>query len=135
MTTEYVAKLAAAYPRIREVWLYGSRANGTETVNSDWDYLAFADDATLGALRSDTRFQREGIDLMMVTDGVRFEQPWGDPGGKKESTLAAEFGGMYWRKVSATEALYQATKPPPPGSTYGTRVFTQRALRVYPPRA
>lgn len=128
----YVAELVAAYPSIREVWLYGSRANGTAREKSDWDYLAFADAATLAALRRETRFDREGIDLMVVTDGVRFEQPWIDPGGKKEGTLAPEFGGMHWRKMSATEARYQATKPPAPGSSYGTRVFAQRAARVHP---
>ena len=28
--TRYIEELVAAYPSIREVWLYGSRANGTE---------------------------------------------------------------------------------------------------------
>jgi predicted nucleotidyltransferase len=44
MTTQYVAELTATYPGIREVWLLGSRANGTATEASDWDYLVFLDD-------------------------------------------------------------------------------------------
>ena len=64
MTTEYVAQIVSAYPAIREVWLYGSRANGTEKVDSDWDYLAFADDDTLSDLSRDARFHRDEIDLV-----------------------------------------------------------------------
>jgi Polymerase beta, Nucleotidyltransferase len=50
MTTEYVSALVSAYSAIREVWLYGSRANETARPDSDWDYLAFADEATLVSL-------------------------------------------------------------------------------------
>ena len=72
----YIKQLVAAYPTIREVWLYGSRANGTERVDSDWDYLAYADKSTLDRLALDVRFDREDVDLMIVVDGNRFLKPW-----------------------------------------------------------
>jgi hypothetical protein len=132
VTTEYVARLVNAYPAIREVWRYGSRANGTANDASDWDYLAFADDDTLSDLSRDTRFHQEGIDLMIVTDGTRFAKPWIEgTEGQKTGTLAAEFGGLHWCTVSDTEATYQATKPEL-GPVYRTRVFPQRAVRVFP---
>jgi predicted nucleotidyltransferase len=49
MTGRYIRDLVAAYPAVKEVWLYGSRANGYADPDSDWDYLAFADDDTLSA--------------------------------------------------------------------------------------
>jgi hypothetical protein len=38
-----VAELAAE-PSTREIWLFGSRANGTATEESDWDLLVFTDE-------------------------------------------------------------------------------------------
>jgi len=80
MTERYIRALTAAYPAIREVWLYGSRANDRAGPDSDWDYLAFADDDTLSDLSRDTRLHVQGIDLMIVTDGVQFAKPWIDDG-------------------------------------------------------
>lgn len=62
---------------------------------------------------------------MIVTNGTQFAQPWVDKGGQKTGTLAAVFGGLYWRKESATKAAYQATKC--------GRTFDQSAVRIYPP--
>jgi predicted nucleotidyltransferase len=38
---QYVGELMAAYSEIESVWLFGSRANGTNRPESDWDLLAF----------------------------------------------------------------------------------------------
>lgn len=133
MTEPYIRELVAAYPAIREVWLYGSRANGSVTPGSDWDYLAFADAGTLADLSRDVRFHVEGIDLMIVTDKVRFAKPWIDDGRQnpKAGTLTTDDGdgGLAWRVVSAREARYRATKPDGP---FNTKVLNQRAVRIYP---
>ena len=80
----------------------------------------------------DARFHCDGIDLMVVTDGVRFAKPWLDPPPapqfQKTGTLVAEFGGLYWQKMSGTEARYQATKV----NAGESRIYQQRAVRVYP---
>ena len=46
----YVNKIATAHRNVAEVWLLGSRANGTAIASSDWDLFAFADEATFDAL-------------------------------------------------------------------------------------
>ena len=130
----YIKQLVAAYPTIREVWLYGSRANGTERIDSDWDYLAYADKSTLDRLALDVRFDREDVDLMIVVDGNRFLKPWLCAGGpRKEGTLLEEvgLGGLEWTRESKTVASYTATKEDQrrPG---GTEVLRRRAHRVYP---
>jgi hypothetical protein len=131
----YIEDLVAAYPRIREVWLYGSHANGTARDDSDWDYLAFADDATLQALWEHPRFRHPDIDLMIVVEDVYegkiFIQPWLAAGGQKRGTLADEPGGLRWRLLSPTIAEYESTRQDPsaPG---GVRVASGlRAVRVY----
>ena len=48
--SEYILELVASSPSIREAWLFGSRAAGSARPESDWDFLAFTDEATHGAL-------------------------------------------------------------------------------------
>jgi len=127
MTTEYVSQITAAYPAIREVWLIGSRANGTEGASSDWDYLAFADDNTLADLSRSVRFNWRGVDLLVVVDKVNFAEPWVNDKGQKTGSLAAD--DWNWKRITETEASYRATKPGP--DDWSTRVFEQRARRVY----
>ncbi len=128
--SEYISDLVAAYPSIREVWLFGSRANGSARPESDWDYMAFADEATLTALGGDPRFHRAGIDLKIVIDGTRFFAPW--PGlSRSDNSLAKVDGGWHWERLSPTQATYRATKPPEAEGSE-VRVFKQCALRVYP---
>jgi hypothetical protein len=138
---EYVAQLVAKYPSIREVWLYGSRANGTERDDSDWDYLAFADARTLGELVLDRNFHRTGVDLMVVIDdGNCFFKPWIDPGGRqKHGTLldGVEAGGLCWKPAEgdAAEATYTATKPRRDSTFDVDTLPDQTARRVYARRS
>jgi predicted nucleotidyltransferase len=128
----YVAQLVAAYPAIREVWLFGSRANGTAREDSDWDYLAFGDWAVLDALRLDARFRRKDVDLLIVTNGERFETPWLQPTGLNWGSMKDDLEGLRWKQLSPTTATYTATK------SVGARFWdvevlpNQKARRVYP---
>lgn len=72
----YIDELLELAPSAREVWLIGSRANGGATEESDWDFLVFADQSALVALRQKPRLQRDNIDVLVVVDGDRFESPW-----------------------------------------------------------
>jgi hypothetical protein len=77
MTTQYIDELVAKYPSIREVWLFGSRANGTAHAGSDWDYLVFGgDDGLLNALCQDVCFKRPKIDLFIVATPTKAMKPW-----------------------------------------------------------
>lgn len=135
MTTGYVRQLVAKYPSIREVWLYGSRANGEEKTTSDWDYLAFADDDTLSDLSRDTDLDWSNVDLMVVTDGVQFAKPWVDANGQKTGTLADDLsaGGLAWKRLSPTTAEYRSLKPDPADKTgFRPVIRTLRGKRVHP---
>jgi len=60
-------------------------------------------------MQSDPDVHATEIDLMVVIDGDRFEQPWVDDGYK-----TAKFGflsnGWRWNPVSETEATYFSTR-------------------------
>ena len=128
----YVAQLVAAYPAIREVWLFGSRANGTAREDSDWDYLAFGDWAVLDALRLDARFRRKDVDLLIVTNGERFETPWLKPTGLNWGSMKDDFEALRWKQLSPTAATYTATKSVGARSWDVEVLPNQKARRVYP---
>jgi hypothetical protein len=77
----YVEYLRTSYPQITEIWLMGSRCTGANVhEGSDWDLLAFADAGTLDSMRLDRRVREPRMDLLVVTDGDCFEQPWIEEG-------------------------------------------------------
>jgi hypothetical protein len=99
------------------------------------DYLAFADDETLAELGLDTKFHVDGIDLMIVTDGIHFAKPWVDSDGQKCGTLAEDVAdsGFAWSRLSPTTASYIQSKP----DLSDPKMFNsirkeRRAVRVYP---
>jgi len=125
----YVRKLTTAHRNVKEMWLLGSRANGTAKPTSDWDILAFADDPTFNALRDDTELHHSDVDLLVVrsADG-RFEKPWGR---KKSGSLEK----WQWNRLSETEATYRSTKfVPDPGETHHGDFHEQtfKAIRLWP---
>ena len=120
MSQQYIAQLIKAYPSIREIWLFGSRANGTATEESDWDYMVLGDDAgAMNALHHDVQFNEAGIDLMFVGPGIDIEamKPWPEPDRYwKKLGLGTAPGGINWRIISETEAQYTVYKDRRPGS-------------------
>jgi hypothetical protein len=108
MTDAYVDALVQAYPAIREVWLIGSRANGSAKPSSDWDYIAIADSATLKALSEDATFNSPEVDLLVVYDGDNFRKPWPDDGRDNKT---GSLTGWDCQEISRTEASYLAAKP------------------------
>jgi hypothetical protein len=117
-------------PGIAEIWLVGSRANLTQRDDSDWDFLLFADEDTLSALRAAPELARDDFDLLVVIDGDRFESPWqrmDTPGKFKRGRLANYLGPdgievvtWEWSRISEAEAEY-----------IGEELKPQRALRIY----
>jgi hypothetical protein len=73
---EYLGSLTRRYPSVSSVWLLGSRASGSERPESDWDLLVFADEGSFAAMQSDPDVRAAGVDLLVVSNGDRFEQPW-----------------------------------------------------------
>jgi len=108
MTIDYVQALAKAYPEITAIWLIGSRADGSNSPVSDWDYIAIADEMTLSALSEDSSFNNPAIDLLIVYDGDQFRKPWADGNRVKKGSLS----NWEWQQTSTLEATYKATKTP-----------------------
>lgn len=92
--------------------MFGSRAKGLGGLESDWDYMVFANESTLEKLRDDQQFHCAGIDRMIVTDGDEFATPWVRYSGSKSGRLAKVDGGWNWDRLSRAKAIYCTTKPP-----------------------
>ena len=124
MTSEYISELIKTYPEILEVWLIGSRSQGTQRRDSDWDYLVFANMRILRSLRQRKRFHLPDIDPLIIYDGNNFVKPWIEDSKKKKGSLT----GWGWQKVSPTRAKYKAAKWSEDGN------FTSEAhgIRVWP---
>jgi len=107
MTTEYVDALIKAFPCISEIWLFGSRANGSPRPDSDWDYLVYSDDERLmNALCRDDRFHRSDIDTFVVSGHYAY-RPWPDPDGyhrKLRLDTNEECDGCHWHAIGSSSA-------------------------------
>jgi hypothetical protein len=127
MTATYVAALLRAHPSIKEVWLIGSRADGSAKPTSDWDYIIFADQGVLSALSTTSTFNKRDIDLLVVFDGDNFRKPWADGQREKRGCLS----GWEWRPISTSTAAYRATKARE-GEDFNVDVHVGKAIRVHP---
>jgi predicted nucleotidyltransferase len=76
----YIQRLINSYPSLSEIWLFGSRADATYKPDSDWDLLVFADRHSVDKMKSDNSLRVRRIDLLVVFDEDRFEQPWTEEG-------------------------------------------------------
>lgn len=101
---QYVAELAERFgSEVSSIWLFGSRANGSERPLSDWDLLVFASPEVLESLRRDKSLQRGAADVLVVYDRDRFEKPWGS---KKRGSLSE----WKWKSTGDSTAEYQSVK-------------------------
>jgi hypothetical protein len=113
MTKEYLDRLVNAYPSIREIWLLGSRANGSSRPDSDWDYLVFCDEArAFNDLHQDKQFDDPNIDLLFLGPGLNeATRPWPSPDTWKKLGLGDAPGGIRWEVMSESEARYLEPRP------------------------
>jgi predicted nucleotidyltransferase len=107
VTAAYIERLVTKYPDIGEIWLMGSRANGTHRPDSDWDYFVFGNERILRSLARRRKFHQPDIDPLIVYDGNQFRKPWADGPRWKTGSLSA----WQWNLVGHGEATYWATKP------------------------
>lgn len=125
----YIEQLVSSYPKITSIWLIGSRANGTATKNSDWDFMIFGSKDILKSLRTDSRFHFDLIDLLVVYNGRDFEKPWGE---KSKSGSLSEWN---WKEADSNNATYRATKPiydENGKEEFNVKVLRCKAVRIYP---
>jgi hypothetical protein len=119
---KFVQGLCAICPDIQSIWLIGSRANGTETETSDWDFIAFGNETVLKNLATHPGFHRPNVDFFVVTDGDKFQAPWGD---LNKGGYLSEWN---WKETSCTTAKYTQAK-----SVEGKTVLAEKkAFKVWP---
>jgi predicted nucleotidyltransferase len=122
---QHVRKLGSCFPELEGIWLLGSRANGTARPDSDWDLLAFARPPGFQRLRSAQAFKRSDVDLLVVHDGLNFEEPWPIATPERPHPKAGDLRSWEWNQESEDHATYWANKE-------GRESDIMRAVRVWP---
>lgn len=107
----------------REVWLYGSRANGRDRPGSDYDLLVHASPSTLDALRQ--RQPWPDFHVLVGHNRETFTTPWPHEGHNDIVSLS----GLRWRCTSPSTAQYEGTYETKPGFVSWRKCT---AKRLYP---
>ena len=129
--TALLQQLIALSPGPISVWLIGSRANGRAKPDSDTDLLVFGSPAFLAAARAHLS-RSVNVDVLVVTDGDKFEDVW--------ETKSGSLSSWHWKQKSAETATYNGTKfiPDPPdeaipGTNMGTCIDRiEQAICIWP---
>jgi len=102
---KYVEILKDDFPAIEEIWLLGSRANGTARSDSDWDFLVFSSEPPKlkEKLQRMTKYHRDDVDLFVVDEDRNFVTAFG-------KTKGGSLDGWKWNQNSANSASYKGTK-------------------------
>lgn len=88
---------------ISDIWLIGSRANGTAREDSDWDLLVFSSSSISQTIKEMHQFKRDDIDLLIVEPSGEFATVFGEP---KSGSLTE----WKWEKISDDRAEYESCK-------------------------
>jgi hypothetical protein len=96
----FVFRLLAGCLDIRSMWSIGYDAERGSAPAGPCMLLAFADQATLEHLRRSKHLHDAAFQLLVVTDGERFESAWGP------AMLSGSLARWAWRETSASEAYY-----------------------------
>ncbi|MFS8607860.1 MAG: hypothetical protein LOD94_07700 [Gammaproteobacteria bacterium] len=97
----YVDALRQRHSAIDEVWVLASKESESAKRGGKWNLLAFADSSTLTALEADESVHRDDVNLIVVTDGDRFENAWG-------SRSRGRLSDIDWRREDMHTASYIA---------------------------
>jgi hypothetical protein len=104
----FAARLAACCLDIRSVW------------SIEHALLVFADERTLAHLRKCEDLRSADVDVLVVTDGDRFENVWGP------HRLSGSLGRWAWQQVSPEEAYYDESRWADAGGQGGRVVRVRR---------
>ena len=102
---EFISRLLQCCLDLRHVWLIAQDGAAAAAGSLPrWELLAFANDETLKRLRRTDALHRDDIDVLVVTDGDRFENAWG------ERQLSGSLARWGWRQAATAEAYYDEAK-------------------------
>ena len=100
---EFVAQLVSRFPNIYEVWLIGSRANGTARPDSDWDLLVFGDSPVRAQISTADDLHRADVDCLVLIDDDRFISAW-------PPLHSGSLSAWDWHRCTEDSATYTETK-------------------------
>ncbi len=112
----FLKDFVSTFPPVREIWLFGSRVDGTALASSDWDLLVLSgDELTPEAVAAIPRFQREDY-VLFIAHGGEFHRPW--PRSRDGAVERGYFSEWKWQScgdratyVSAKEGRPLCVKP------------------------
>lgn len=123
----FVANVAASCRELSSIWLIGSRANGTATSKSDWDFIAFGSEEAYECLQASPQIHRTRTDFLVVTNGNDFRNAWG------ETDKTGSLSKWEWKSVSDTVAEYTEAKWVEQEDGSGFKLTRSKAIRLWPP--
>jgi hypothetical protein len=103
----FVEQVTDRYRTVRSIWVIGACADAEmrDAASSfDWELIAFADVATLRALRRATDLHRPDVLLRVVIDGDRFQVAWGP------LHMSGSLFQWDWREASERQAYYSEAR-------------------------
>lgn len=101
----FLSRLLMRSLEIRAVWSIGDADEAARTsAPPRYELLVFADRPTLDNLRKSDHLHRADVELLVVIDGDRFENAWG------QRRLSGSLARWAWRPVSANLAYYDESK-------------------------
>ena len=102
----FITDLVKCSQNIKEIWLIGSRANGKEEIDSDWDLLVFVvdDGKTLHTIKGKANLKEKAlnrtgpIDLFINSANNIFVNPW-----RKAKLHLTEMNWQVWSPETSAE--------------------------------
>ena len=119
----FVARVLQRCLDVHAVWSIG---HGEEKpAGPRHQLLAFADTPTLQMLRKSDSLHRDDVEFLVVVDGDRFENAWGN--GRLSGSLAR----WAWRPVSADVAYYDESQWAQHGNAGSVVRVRRKAILVW----
>lgn len=100
----FAALLFARCLDIRSVWSIECLDRDRSPDSPCYELLVFADERTLERLRKCDELRRADLEVLIVTDGDRFENVWGP------RKLSGSLGRWAWQQVSPDEAYFDESR-------------------------
>ena len=101
----FLSRLLMRSLEIRAVWSIGDADGAAKATDvAAYELLVFADRPTLEVLRKSDHLHRPDVELLVVIDGDRFENAWG------QRRLSGSLARWAWRQISPTLAYYDESK-------------------------
>jgi hypothetical protein len=124
----FISRIVECCLDIRAIWHIGHDEAGAVSGTPRWELLAFADEPTLRRLRKSADLHTDEIDVLVVIDGDRFENAWG------QRRLSGSLVRWGWQQVRPAEAYYNEARWGGQTSDGGIVRIRRKAILVWQSR-